>query len=240
MSSKTKNKTAGEKENKQAHLEAIRKKKAERRAEPLFELMAPIRPEKPRILIVSEGKNTEPSYFRQFRLSSATIVTVGAGCETIRVVERAEKEAAQNGPFDQVWVVFDKDDFPAANFDNAIFKAEHLGFGVAYSNQAFEYWLVLHFEDHQGGAMHRDDYHEKLNTYLAPHGLFYDGEASKTVENGFFDLMMATDPRTKLRRVDVAIQRAARIFNARDQKSPAAEESSTAVFKLVVEILKFV
>ncbi|MGN6417310.1 MAG: RloB domain-containing protein [Pseudobacter sp.] len=32
---------------------------------------------------------------------------------------------------------------------------------IAYSNQAFEYWLILHFEDHQGGKIDRNDYHKK-------------------------------------------------------------------------------
>ena len=35
--------------------------------------------EKPTILIVCEGKNTEPSYFKQFRITSATVKFVGEG-----------------------------------------------------------------------------------------------------------------------------------------------------------------
>ncbi|WP_394333999.1 RloB domain-containing protein [Chryseolinea serpens] len=53
------------------------------------------------------------------------------------------------------------------------------GFGIAYSNQAFEYWLILHFEDHQGGAMARADYGNKLNRYINPLGASYEADGSK-------------------------------------------------------------
>ena len=48
--------------------------------------------------------------------------------------------------------MFDKDDFSANDFNNAITIAESNNLGVAYSNQAFEYWIILHFDDHQGGG----------------------------------------------------------------------------------------
>jgi len=65
---------------------------------------------------------------------------LGAGCETIRVVERAQEER-QKSEYDQIWVVFDKDDFPSDDFNQAVFMAERLGFGVAYSNQALSIGL---------------------------------------------------------------------------------------------------
>jgi hypothetical protein len=110
---------------KKQHIEALKASKR-KRGEPVFEIPAPARPERATILIVCEGVNTEKSYFEQFRLSSAQIVPVGAGCETIRVVERAQKEQAKRN-CDQVWVVFDKDDFSANDFNNAISMAGGLG-----------------------------------------------------------------------------------------------------------------
>ncbi len=203
------------------------------RETPSLELEPPKRVEKQRILIICEGANTEPSYFKQFRLTSAKIIPIGAGCNTLQVVERAEEEE-RKGNYDQVWVVFDKDDFPANDFNNAISKARGLGFGVAYSNQAFEYWLILHFEDHQGGAMHRDDYHGKLNGYLKEFGLSYDGQGSKNITRAVFDLLFAKDRQT------LAIRRGRRIYEQLPHKSPADEESSTTVFLLVEEILKYI
>ncbi|MBF9019024.1 MULTISPECIES: RloB family protein [unclassified Oceanispirochaeta] len=56
-----------------------------------------------------------------------------------------------------------KDDFSDSDFNTAITNAESYGFKVAYSNQAFEYWLILHFNDHQGGSIHRDSYNSIIN-----------------------------------------------------------------------------
>lgn len=240
MSSRTKDKKGNQQTARNLHHENRNAAKTRRQTAPEFEWNAPTRKEKERFLIVCEGQNTEPGYFNQFRISSATILSVGTGFDTIRVVERAELELADKGPFDQIWVVFDKDGFPAHNFDNAIFKANSLGFQVAHSNQAFEYWLILHFEDHQGGPMPREDYHDKINGYLAPFNLVFDGKSSKKIGPAFFNLLFETDPKSGKKRVDLAIERAERVFNQFDHRSPASEESSTTVFRLVREILKFV
>lgn len=71
-----KDKKAEQAEDKQRHKEQL---KAKRRTEVSFERPEPILAEKPTILIVCEGKNTEPSNFNQFRLSSATVKPVGEG-----------------------------------------------------------------------------------------------------------------------------------------------------------------
>ncbi len=232
-----KDKKAEQNARKQQHKDELKAAKR-RREEPVLEIEQPTRVEKQRILIVCEGVNTEPSYFRQFRLTSADILSLGAGCDTLRIVERAREEQ-QKSKYDQVWVVFDKDDFPANNFNNAISMAENFGFGVAYSNQAFEYWLILHFEDHQGGGMHRDDYCKTLNKYLKEFGTFYECE-KKVVTNSVFDLLQAIDRKTNNTRIQLALRRAKRIYDQYSHHSPAEEESSTTVFRLVEEILKYI
>lgn len=222
------------------HLQAAPK----RSSAPDFRFPQPSRLERQRILIVCEGLNTEPDYFRNFRrffrLANAEVVEIGGAGETIRVVERAKNEASKSR-FDQVWVVFDKDDFPAEHFDNAIYMAKAMEFGVAYSNQAFEYWLILHFEDHQGGAMHRRQYPEKLNAYLAPYALRYDAGGKKQISTALFQLLMGKDPRTGEDRLSLALKRAQKGLAFHDNtSSPAAKESSTTVSQLVAELLKFI
>ncbi|QJD81624.1 RloB family protein [Spirosoma rhododendri] len=196
-----------------------------------------------RLLIISEGVNTEVSYFRQFEQPTIRVKAVGTGFNTVSLVRRAEQirdeEAAKGRHYDQVWCVFDKDDFPAQDFNEAVRLAEQL-FGpgrVAYSNQAFEYWLLLHFLDHQGGAMHRRQYDARLNECLNPFGVQYDGQASKLVSNEFFDLLLAIDPKTDKPRVRQAISRAERLDERYDHSNPAMEDSSTTVFRLVKVIL---
>jgi len=213
------------------------RQKAKRKKQATLTREAPELIEKQYILIVCEGENTEPSYFDRFKLSTAVIKSVGLGYNTISLVKKTA-ELAKQDDYDQIWCVFDRDDFPTADFDNAIFSAEKRGFGIAYSNQAFEYWLILHFEDHQGGAMHRDQYAKKLNNYLKDFGLKYDKE-SKTITEDIFDVLQSKLPEKDKTRQEIAIQRAERIYNNYDHRSPAEEESSTRVFQLVREIDKF-
>lgn len=233
---KMKNKNAEQIVARQKHREQL---KSNRRTEPDLKRAVAELIEKPSILIVCEGKNTEPSYFNQFRLSSATVKSVGEGYNTISLVNRAVQLANQR-QYDQVWCVFDKDDFNDIDFNSAIHKAQTNNFGIAYSNQSFEYWLILHFDDHQGGGMHRDDYNEKINKLLKPYNVIYDGNSSKVVNENFFELLDSADERTRKKRVDLAIERAERNYNQFDHLNPAQEESSTTVFRLVKELLKYV
>ena len=212
--------------------------KAQRRSEPSYVRREPSLREKPTILIVCEGENTEPSYFRQFRLSSATIKPIGEGYNTVSLVNRAIA-LAQEKSYDQVWCVFDKDDFSQVDFNNAIAIAEAQCFGVAYSNQAFEYWIILHFNDHQGGGMHRDTYGKKINALLKPFKLTYDYTGSKIVTEAMFETLDGVDATTGKPRKQLAIERAKRSYNHLSHTNPASEESSTTVFRLVEELEKY-
>lgn len=232
---KMKNKKAEQIAAKQKHKEQL---KTQRRAETNLDRPAAELIEKPSILIVCEGKNTEPSYFNQFRLSSATIKSVGEGYNTTSLVNRAIQLASEK-QYDQVWCVFDKDDFAENDFNDAIQLAESQSFKVAYSNQSFEYWLILHFDDHQGGRMHRRDYCNKINDLLKPHGVTYDGNRSKKISEDFFELLDGVDTKMNKKRIDIAITRAERNFNQFDHSNPAKEESSTTVFKLAEELIKY-
>jgi len=71
-------------------------------------------------------------------------------------------------------------------------------------------------------------------------GARFDGRGSKLVDDSFFSLLMDIDPQTGRQRVLLAIERAKRIYNRLDHRSPATEESSTTVFRLVEELLKHI
>lgn len=127
-----------------------------------------------RFLIVCEGAKTEPNYFQGFRVLPLVVDAVGAGRNTLSLVDEAirlkgEKEAEAhrrgNPSYDQTWCVFDRDSFGADDFNSAIRKAEAAGFHVAYTNQAFELWYLLHFDDHRA-ALHRHQYEDILGDRL--------------------------------------------------------------------------
>ena len=121
------------------------------------------------ILVVCEGEKTEPNYFQSLKntlpknvLETVQIDIVGTGANTETVVDLAQEEVQKakerrNREFDQVWIVIDRDSFPAQHFNNAIFRCEGLGYHCAWSNEAFELWYVLHFQ-YRNTAMGRQDY----------------------------------------------------------------------------------
>ncbi|MGE4464797.1 RloB family protein [Sphaerochaeta sp.] len=191
----------------------------------------------PTILIVCEGKNTEPSYFNAMKFKSATIEAVGEGYNTVSLVERAAV-LAKRKTYEEVWCVFDKDDFSDSDFNQAITRAKKYGYHVAYSNQAFEYWILLHFNDHAGGPLQRTAYQAMINEAINPLGATYSKE-DKLVNGPLFQLMFSNDCDTGKERIQLAIQRAKRIYGLFDHRSPAKEESSTTVFQLLEHILSF-
>lgn len=127
-----------------------------------------------RILIVCEGEKTEPNYFKSFDQMQHGSVVYDIDFErgkinTVQVVNKAielrEKAAALGITYDSVWAVFDKDDFPASNFNAAIIKAEQHGIGCAWSNEAFELWYVFHFIN-RVTPMSRKDYEKVITKYV--------------------------------------------------------------------------
>ncbi|MDE7074876.1 MAG: RloB family protein [Odoribacter sp.] len=127
-----------------------------------------------RILIVCEGEKTEPNYFKAFDQMQHGSMVYKVECEggkinTMQVVEKAielrNKAIASGNPYDTVWAVFDKDDFPASSFNEAIKKAEQEQIGCAWSNEAFELWYVFHFVN-RITAMKRKEYQHTISTQV--------------------------------------------------------------------------
>lgn len=85
----------------------------------------------------------------------------GLGRGTIDVVGKAIRLKNKNN-YDRVWAVFDKDDFPAKDFNKAIEMAQNNGVEVAWSNEAFELWYLYHFQNVTTG-MSRRDYEDKIS-----------------------------------------------------------------------------
>jgi RloB-like protein len=121
------------------------------------------RPTQRTFLIVCEGSKTEPQYFRAFKLPSVEVV--GTGKNTRTLVDEAIRLKAKSEARDHYWCVFDRDSFPAQDFNAALQKAKSAGFQVAYSNEAFEIWYLLHFDDFTSG-LSRTLYRNKLTERL--------------------------------------------------------------------------
>ena len=120
-----------------------------------------------RLLIVCEGEKTEPNYFKKFPIPSDCVIEVnGIGANTVSLVKEAIRLRDQaDYNYDQVWCVFDRDSFPVNNFNAALQMAKAKRIKVAYSNEAFELWYLLHYCYFNTG-LSRKDYKVRLTHYL--------------------------------------------------------------------------
>lgn len=111
-----------------------------------------------RHLVVTEGKETEPRYFEGVRAAlgaanerKVAVIVKGTGKHTLDLLDFAV-EHCRYAPetFDHVWLVYDKDDFPASDFDAMERKCTEFSdgsrtFHALWSNPCFELWPLLHF-----------------------------------------------------------------------------------------------
>ena len=171
-----------------------------------------------RFLIVCEGRKTEPQYFEGFRAPGLVVKVEGVGVSALRLVDEAIKKRA-DGEFDQVWCVFDKDDFSIESFEKAIQRAAENKMHVAYSNQAFELWYVLHFE-YLNTAIDRNAYIEKLTHYL---GFDYRKNDPK-----IYKFLRC--------KIEIAIRNAERLMQEYHPSRPGKDDPSTTVYQLVISL----
>ena len=188
------------------------------------------------ILIFSEGTRTEPNYFKSFKLNTVALLTIGTGRNTIslirfidrtvdNIIRRYAKDNSINvGDMDyRVWCVFDKDDFEDDNFNNSIRMAESRGYYVAYSNEAFELWYVLHF-DYLNTGVSRKQYCSILSDKL-------EHRYEKSSEDMYKYLIS---------RQNIAIKHSQNLLTTYpDNCSPVTMNPATTVHELVMYLNKF-
>ena len=132
------------------------------KTEILFKRKSTSRPLRKSYMIYCEGE-VEQGYFNSFKKRAKTL----SGGNAFAIVKQAiAHRSAMRQKVDEYWIVFDKDDTENEVFNNAIALASESGFGVAYSNQAFELWFLLHFEL-VCGALGRNGYSDRLNPHLS-------------------------------------------------------------------------
>lgn len=181
---------------------------------------------KQRILIVTEGTKTEPYYFQSFRVSSAFVEIDGAGRNTDSLVEWAielKKQAAKDKePYDQIWCVFDKDSCPLQNFNRALKLADNQGLKIAYTNEAFELWYLLHFDYHTSGIS-RNQYAGMLTIRL--------GRDYRKNDTTIYDELKARQP--------AALRNASTLLATYAPPDPGKNNPSTTVHLLIQELNKY-
>jgi len=109
----------------------------------------------PKIYVCSHTEKAEIEYFQAYKhhLKSALLmpkrIICGSPKELISKAIRWKKANIDEGDNDQVWCVFDVDDFfdhDSVGLVKAINSAHKNNINIAYSNRCFELWFLLHFQ----------------------------------------------------------------------------------------------
>ena len=182
------------------------------------------------IVIVCGKTKTEVNYFNRFgpkigRMGKIRVEVIGTGSNTaepLAIVEKAVSLKNPNSSIAAVWAVFDKDDF---DLGPAIHRAENNGISVAWSNQAFEIWFILHFE-----FFTREVNRAKYTDFLEKHlGSKYEKNDRSLFDKTFPMIENAIENAKKGHQQHIAYGH-----------DPDNACSCTTVYKLVEELLKWI
>lgn len=122
-----------------------------RRVERLSGRRGPGRVPQARVLIVGEGKKTEPRYLiapcRRKGLTAVEAISSSDGSDPMSVVEcaiaRRGAASEAGSPYGRVWCVFDRDEH--VRVPEAMAVAADNGIEVVFSGPCVELWYLLHF-----------------------------------------------------------------------------------------------
>lgn len=178
------------------------------------------------ILILTEWRNTEPSYFKKlcksYELTNYTIQPAKhSDCksiinEAIRIKKRKE--------YQEIWCVFDYDNNP--NFDTEIQRWESEWIHIAYSNLCFEFWILLHFNDYTCWSWFNSS--QELLDKLRRLPEWFKFDETKIVNEELFNKMRLSQSE--------AIARAKRLDSGHWNKSDSQKNPNTTVYALVEKI----
>ena len=197
------------------------------------------------LLYFCEGQATEPFYFQGFKQyiednpiyrDMVLIEIEPCQAETMRVIGKAEEYVRKNKlERGQIWCVYDKDSFPASDFNGVALRAEQLNqqnpdiqYHAAWSNECIEIWFILHFANYTSNN-HRSEYVKFLNDKFQKLGI---GKYEKNLRNIFDILFENGDPR-------LAIRYARSIIKNGEEKTPTEIAPGTKVYELVEELAKY-
>jgi hypothetical protein len=105
------------------------------------------------VLIVCEGKKTEPYYINDFReekkLNKNSVQVIGHGKEPMALVNYAIEKYSKYRDYDKIYCVFDQDEhikYQSALDEIKLHQQKGIPIHAIISIPCFELWLLLHFE----------------------------------------------------------------------------------------------
>jgi len=196
-------------------------------------------------LVICEGKQTEPNYFSKavYEINKKIlddkyklkVKIVGKGMNTVSLVKATDLQVEIDRhrsesliPYGKIFVVFDKDSFSDKEFNDAVEMCEANGYIPLWSNQAVEYWFLLHF-NYVNHRMNRTEYFSKINDCFKRKGLIYKYHKNdkdiyyKLCQYGSLELA-----RTNAKKIHLE--------HLNDRHKPSNSESCTTIYRFFDEI----
>jgi hypothetical protein len=129
------------------------------------------------ILIVCEGRLTEPNYFNNLRdtlrKKSIRVLVIPGGERLVTplyLVQNLEAEIQRldwDASNDEAWCVFDIEQSGThTTLQKALDHARKHNYHLALSNPSFEYWILLHYERVGRGFINASEVIRTLNRYI--------------------------------------------------------------------------
>jgi RloB-like protein len=192
-------------------------------------------------LIICEGENTEPLYFKSFPVGNAKVECYGLGSSKTALVEYVVENIIpdQEHAGKEIWVAFDFDIKPdqveqqKEDYNRAIELAKNKDIKVAYSNDAFELWFLLHYQP-LDAQWTRHQYFEKLSEYWDCN---YEKEAKHREFCRKIYRKLLEDPKSNQ---NIALSRAEKLFDHQHKIAYADQNPCTTVYQLVAELNKYI
>lgn len=208
----------------------------------------------PDVIIACEDSVSSPIYFRMIvdKLIKEKTITQDSfvianhtHSNPSGVLEDLKKHKCDNGKtykdFEHKWIVIDRDiarvngcGHGKQDFNNAILNAKRLKVEVAYSNDSFELWYLLHFE-YRNTAILRDEILDEVIKKLKakdPHKFIQLSKDNIKQEN-YTKLIFGELLEAQV----VAIKNAKKLLESYgDSHNPESDNPSTTVY-LLVEVL---
>lgn len=194
-------------------------------------------PQRNEFKIITNGQCSEKNYFKAVKALNRTLFDLTVkfcNADPAGLLEIAIKEKTSTN---HVWIVFDKDEFPSDTIYSTMRKARGNNVGVAFSNAAFEVWLLDHFaEFNQENTA--DELVDKLNNMLKEEG--YNNGYKKNDSAVFPDKFM---PRIEnaVHNAKVSLQRRKVEYNLAkpgEKSYPYCDWNSCTTVHELVEALK--
>ena len=191
-------------------------------------------------LIVCEGSNTEPEYFKAFPVGNAEVESYGLGSSKTALVKAvlAKIKGDEDAKRKEIWVVFDmdiKNDQSGQlreDYNRAIELARSKKLKVAYSNDAFELWFLLHYQ-YFDSQITRHEYFEKLSELW---GCTYEKFCK---QEGFCRKIYLRLEEDKRANQSSAIANASKLLRGQVELIFSNQNPCTTVFELVEELNKY-